>query len=133
MSHRITHEIQEAAAFVQYGHRHIPIDHPEMQSAHATLKAAGVWSPGEVFQSDPAAAVVEVMIVGTFCAGERRRVLYTILADGIEIGTAVHWTSKTLWPWGLTLPANCIVNFGFRNKAELTAAVERFVRTGEIA
>lgn len=132
MAHRITHEIQEAAAFVQYGHRHIPIDHPDMVAARSTLQAAGVWSPGEIVTAQ-AEHRIEVMIVGTFCAGERRRVLYTILADGIEIGTAVHWTSKTAWPWGLTLPAGCIVNFGFHSKGELIAAVERFVRTGEIA
>ena len=129
---RITPEVREAAAFISYGHRHIPFDHPDMTAAHNTLHAAGVWSPGEVVAEQPAHHV-EVMLVGVFCAGDRRRVVYSILADGIEIGTAMHWTSKTLWPWGLTLPAGCIVNFGFRNKGDLVAAVHRFVKTGEIS
>lgn len=132
MAHRITHEVEEAAAFVQYGHRHIPLDHPDMQSAQATLKAAGVWSPGEIVTAHTEHHV-EVFLIGVFSAGDRRRVLYTILADNVEIGTAVHWTSKVLYPWGLTLPAGRIINLGFRNKADLVAAVERFVRIGEIA
>ena len=129
---RITPEVREAAAFISYGHKHIPLDHPDMTSANRTLRAAGVWSSGEIVTAH-AEHHVEVLLVGTFCAGDRHRVVYSILADGIEIGTAMHWTSKTLWPWGLTLPAGCIVNFGFRNKAELTAAVNRFVRTGEVS
>lgn len=128
----ITHEVEEAAAFIVYGHKHIPLDHPEMQAAHATLQAAGVWSPGEIIQS-AAVPKVEVFFVGTFCSGERHRLLYTILADGIEIGTAIHWTAKTQWPWGLTLPSGCIINFGFRDRSSLLKAVERFVKTGEIA
>jgi hypothetical protein len=127
----ITHEVEEAAAFIAYGSKHIPIDHPEMVAAHSTLQQAGVWSPGEII-TEQTAQHIEVFLIGVFSAGERRRVLYTILADGIEIGSAVHWTSKTVWPWSLTLPAGCIVNLGFRGKADLTAAVHRFVRTGEI-
>src|SRR4051812_42206914 len=99
-----------------------------MVAAHSTLQAANVWSPGEIVTAH-AEHQVEVLLIGVFCSGERRRVIYSILADGIEIGTAVHWTSKTVWPWGLTLPAGCIVNFGFRDKQSLTAAVRRFVRT----
>jgi hypothetical protein len=127
----ITHEVEEAAAFIVYGHKHISIDHPDMQSAHRTLQAAGVWSPGEII-TEQTAQHIEVLLIGVFCSGERRRVLYTILADGIEIGTAIHWTSKTVWLWGLTLPAGCIVNFGFRDKQSLIRAVERFVKTGSI-
>jgi hypothetical protein len=127
----ISHEIEEAAAYIVYGHRHIPLDHPDMVAAHSTLQAAGVWSPGEIVSAQ-AEHHVEVLLVGVFCSGERRRVIYTILADGIEIGTAIHWTSKTVWPWGLTLPAGCIVNFGFKTKDDLVAAVERFVRTGRL-
>lgn len=127
----ITHEVEEAAAFIVYGHKHIPLDHPDMTAAHATLQAAGVWSPGEIVSTE-AHHHVEVFFIGVFQAGDRRRVVYSILADGIEIGTAMHWTSKTIWPWGLTLPAGCIVNFGFRSKGDLVAAVHRFVKTGEI-
>jgi hypothetical protein len=128
----ITPEVRAAAEFVSYGHRHIPLDHPDMIAAHRTLIAAGIWAPGEVPHEQPEQHV-EVLLVGVFCAGERHRVLYSILADGIEIGTAVHWTSKTMWPWGLTLPSGCIVNFGFRSKQDLISAVHRFVKTGEIA
>jgi hypothetical protein len=129
---RITEEVRDAAEYVLYGHRYIPLEHPDMQAAHRTLQAAGVWSPAEVIDGQADAAKIEVMLVGVFCAGERHRVLYSILADGVEIGTAIHWTSKTHWPWGLTLPAGCIVNFGFRNKGDLVAAVRRFVKTGGI-
>src|SRR3954470_14129414 len=127
----ITHEVEEAAAFIVYGHRHIPVDHPDMVAAHSTLQAANVWSPGEIVTAH-AEHQVEVFLIGVFAAGERRRVLYSILADNIEIGTAVHWTSKTAWPWGLTLPAGGIVNLGFHTKDDLTAAVRRFVKTGEV-
>lgn len=128
---RITPEVREAAAFITYGHKHIPFDHPDMVAAHSTLQAAGVWSPGEVGAEQPAQHI-ETLLVGVFCAGDRRRVVYSIIADGIEIGTAMHWTSKTVWPWSVTLPAGCIVNFGFRTKQDLLEAVHRFVKTGEV-
>jgi hypothetical protein len=128
----ITPEVTAAAEFIQRHHNHIPLDHPAMEMAADTLRRAGVWSPGEVAKT-AAVPTVEIFFIGTFCAGDRRRLTYTILADGIEIGTAVHWTAKTQWPWGLTLPAGCVVNFGFRDRSSLLKAVERFVKTGEIA
>jgi hypothetical protein len=124
--------VVEAAAFLQRHHGHLAIDHPAMAVAARTLRSAGVWSPGEVIAPQHETPVIDVALVGIFCAGDRHRTLYSILADGVEVGTAIHWTSKTAWPWGLNLPAACIVNFGFRNKADLLRAVQRFVKTGEI-
>jgi hypothetical protein len=129
----ITQEVREAAEYVVYGHRRIPLDHPDMQSAHRTLQAAGVWSPAEVVGTRPDPAHIEVAVVGVFAANDRHRVVHMVLADGVEIGTAIHWTGKVLYPWGLSLPAINLVNFGFRDRASLLRAVERFVRTGEIA
>lgn len=129
----ITQEISEAAAFVQR-HRHdLAIDDLAMSVALTTLRRSGVWSMADIDLPDTTPVAVTMQMRGTFCAGDRHRVLYSILADGLEIGTAIHWTSKTAWPWGLNLPAGCIVNFGFRNKGDLLRAVERFVRTGEVA
>lgn len=126
-------EVREAAEFITYGHRHIPLEHPAMVSAHRTLQDAGVWSPGDVIRAQPEAPKIEVALVGIFSAGDRHRTLYTILADGIEVGTAVHWTARTMWPWGLTMPAACVVNFGFKTKTDLLHAVEQVIKTGEIA
>src|SRR3954465_12112281 len=103
----ITSEVREAAEFIVYGHKSIPLEYPAMRSAHRTLQKAGVWSPSDVINAQPEAPQIEVSVVGCFCAGDRHRVLYSILADGVEVGTAVNWTSKTMWPWGLTLPAGC--------------------------
>jgi hypothetical protein len=128
---RINQEVREAAQFIAYGHRHIPLDDPDMASANRTLRVAGVWAQGEVVTEQPSQHV-EVMLVGVFQAGDRRRVMYAILADGIEIGTAINWTGKARYPWGLSLPAISLVNYGFHDKADLVRAVERFVRTGEI-
>jgi hypothetical protein len=129
---RINQEVREAAQFIAYGHRHIPLDDPDMASANRTLQAAGVWSPGEIVTSKPAQHI-EIAIVGVFQAGDRRRVLHMILADGVEIGTAINWTGKSLYPWGLSLPAANLTNFSFRTKDGLIAAVHRFVRAGEIS
>jgi hypothetical protein len=94
----ITHEVEEAAEFLVYGHRHIPLDHPAMTAAQSTLRGAGVWSPAEVVHVQPAVQQIAVEVVGCFCAGGRHRTVHMILADGIEIGTAIHWTSKTQYP-----------------------------------
>jgi hypothetical protein len=45
----------------------------------------------------------------------------------------VCWTAKTMWPWGLTIPSACVVNFGFRSRDDLLRAVQKFLKTGEIA
>ena len=128
----ITHEVEEAAAFIVYGHRHIPLDHPDMIAAHSTLQAAGVWSPAEIV-TEQTAQHIQVDIVGVFSAGGRHRTVHMILADGVEIGTAIHWSGKSLYPWGLSLPAANLTNFGFHSREDLVGAVKRFVRTGEIA
>lgn len=129
---RITHEAEEAAAFILYGHKHIPMDNPAMASANRTLRAAGIWSTADVIAAQPTAPQIVVEVVGVFQAGDRRRVLHMVLADGIEVGTAINWTGKALYPWGLSLPAANLTNFGFRSRADLVAAVQRFVKTGEI-
>jgi hypothetical protein len=129
---RINQEVREAAQFIAYGHRHIPLDDPDMASANRTLQAAGVWSPGEIVTSKPAQHI-QVDIVGVFSAGGRHRTVHMILADGVEIGTAIHWSGKSLYPWGLSLPAANLTNFGFHSREDLVGAVKRFVKTGEIA
>jgi hypothetical protein len=129
----ISAHVVQAAAFIQRHHSHFAIDHPAMEMATDTLRAAGVWSLADV--DLPLAAEppkVAMVVKGTFCAGDRRRIVYRLLADDQEIGTAVCWPAKTLWPWRLTIASANIVNFGFRDKTSLTRAVERFVRTGEI-
>jgi hypothetical protein len=127
----VAQEVTAAAEYIVYGRRHIPLDHPDMQSAHSTLQAAGVWSLGEIVTSKPAQHI-QVDIVGVFSAGGRHRTVHMILADGVEIGTAIHWSGKSLYPWGLSLPAGNVVNFGFHSREDLVGAVKRFVRTGEI-
>src|SRR6186713_2010025 len=110
------HVIQ-AAEFVQRQHSRLTIDHPAMAVAVDTLKTAGVWSLSELgLPSDFEPPKVEMVMKGTFCAGDRRRIVYRLIVDGEEFGTAVCWTSKTLWPWGLTIPAANIINFGFKSR-----------------
>jgi hypothetical protein len=71
---------------------------------------------------------------GTYCAGGRRRIVYRVLDDSQKpVGTAVCWTaSNTLYPWGLTIPAANVINFGFASRADMMRAVEGFVAAGQI-
>jgi hypothetical protein len=68
---------------------------------------------------------------GTFVAGNRRRIVYRVLDDGQQLGTAVCWTAfNTLYPWGLTIPTANVINFGFASRADMMRAVQGFVANG---
>lgn len=69
---------------------------------------------------------------GTFCASDRRRIVYRVVDGQKPIGTAVCWTSSTLYPWGLTIPAAGVINYGSECRADMMRAVEGFVSTGKI-
>jgi hypothetical protein len=129
----ITSEVREAAEFIQRHRGHIAIDHPAMEAASDTLRRAGVWSVADI-DLPPAVVVPKVTMEmhGTFCGGDRRRIVYRLLVDGQQLGTAVCWTSKAMWPWGLTIAHARIVNYGFKSREDLMRAVERFVHTGSI-
>jgi hypothetical protein len=74
-----------------------------------------------------------LVMYGTYCAGGRRRIVYRVLDDGQQLGTAVCWSaSNALYPWGLTIPAANVINFGFASRADMMRAVEGFVETGRI-
>jgi hypothetical protein len=129
----ITDEIRAAAAFVQRHHGHLAIDCPAMEVASDTLRRAGVWSVADIDLPpavEPPTIVMEMH--GTFCSGDRRRLVYRLLVDGQQLGTAVCWTAKTMWPWGLTIAHARIINYGFKSREDLVAAVHRFVRTGSV-
>lgn len=130
---RITAHVVQAAEFVQRHHGHLEFDHPAMEMAADTLRRAGVWSVAEIdLPPVTAAPKITTVMHGTFCSGDRRRIVYRLLADDQQIGTAVCWTAKTMWPWGLTIASASIINFGFKSREALLSAVERFVRTGRI-
>jgi hypothetical protein len=130
----ITPEVRMAAEFVQRHHRHLPLDCPAMQSAGETLRRAGIWSAADI-DLPPAAEPPKVTLEmqNTFCSGDRRRIVYRVLVDGQQLGTAVLWSAKTLWPWVLTIAHARIVNLGFRSREDLVEAVHHFVQTGSIA
>lgn len=69
---------------------------------------------------------------GTFCAFDRRRIVYRVVDGQKPIGTAVCWTASTLYPWGLTIPTANVINFGFASRDEMMSAVENYVATGQI-
>jgi hypothetical protein len=125
--------VVQAAEFMQRHHGHIALDHPAMEVASDTLRRAGVWSFADI-DLPPAVEPPKVSMEmhGTFCSGDRRRLVYRLLVDGQQLGTAVCWTAKTMWPWGLTIAHARIVNFGFKSREDLVAAVERFVSTGRV-
>jgi hypothetical protein len=134
MAHSTDMHVLEAAQFLQRHRHHLSIDHPAIEMASDTLRRAGIWSLADV--EFPVAAQpprVTLTMAGTFCANDRRRIVYRLIADDQQIGTAVCWTAKTLWPWGLTIASANVVNFGFKSRDALMAAVERFVRTGRIS
>lgn len=127
-------EVRTAAEFVQRHHRHLPIDCPAMQSAGDTLRRAGIWSVADIDlppSTEPPKVTLEMH--GTFCVSDRRRIVYRVLVDGQQLGTAVCWSAKTLWPWGLTIAHARVVNLGFRSRDDLVKAVHHFVQTGSVA
>jgi hypothetical protein len=126
-------KVREAAEFVQRHHRHLPIDCPAMEMASDTLRRAGVWSAADI-DLPPAVEPPKVTMEmhGTFCASDRRRIVYRVAVDGQQLGTATCWTAKTMWPWGLTIAHARVINYGFKSRDDLMAAVERFVTTGRI-
>lgn len=129
----ITQEIRDAASFIQRHHHDLAIDDLAMSVALTTLRRSGVWSMADIDLPDTTTPVeVTMQLHGTFCSGDRNRVIYHLLADGQEIGTAVHWTNKSMWPWGLTIASACIINFGFKSRADLIDAAQRFVTTGAL-
>lgn len=133
MNNSISAHVVQAAEFVQRQHFRLTIDHPAMAVAVDTLKAAGVWSLSDLdLPADFEPPKVAMVMKGTFCAGDRRRIVYRLTVDDLDIGTAVCWTSKTLWPWGLSIPAANIINFGFKSREALIEAVKRFAVTGSI-
>lgn len=129
----ISPHVLEAAQFLQRHHSHLTIDHPAMEMAVDTLRAAGIWSLADVeLPTTAQAPKITLTMAGTFCASDRRRIVYRLTVDDVQIGTAVCWTAKTMWPWGLTIASANIVNFGFHDRLSLIEAVERFTRTGRL-
>jgi hypothetical protein len=101
------------------------------QVATATLRRAGVWSMADIdLPPVTVAPKITMEMYGTFCSGDRRRLVYRLFVDGKQLGTAVCWTAGTMWPWGLTIAHARIVNFGFKSRQDLMEAVEQFVLTG---
>jgi hypothetical protein len=78
------------------------------------------------------APTIKLVMRGTFSASDRGRILYRVLLDNAEIGTAICWTKSTKIPWSLTLRDAYVVGVGYRSSKDLLAAVERFLVTGEI-
>ena len=77
--------------------------------------------------------MTSLVMHGAYCAGGRRRIVYRVIDDGRQLGTAVCWTAaSTLYPWGLTIPSAGIINYGFECRAEMMRAIEGFISTGRI-
>ena len=77
-------------------------------------------------------ALVSLQLHGTFCAGSRRRVVYRLIVDGQQIGTAVATTAQAMAPWTLTIARTGIMDKGFPTRLTLIHAVERYLATGRI-
>jgi hypothetical protein len=75
-SQTLSAHVVEAADFWRRYHTRLPIDHPVMAVAAHTLRAAGVWSANELDLPPTEEPKVSMVMQGTFCAGDRRRIVY---------------------------------------------------------
>jgi hypothetical protein len=82
------------------------------------------------FQRRPLSPV-ELILIGVFLAGDRRRTVYRIEVEGREVGTATERADKPLTPWRLTMPGHCS-NLVQPSRDELMDAVARILSTGAI-
>jgi hypothetical protein len=122
--------VQEAAEFVQRTKRWLPIDHPALATAEAILRAAGVWNVSDLAKPPTTCPEIDLVLVGVFSSNNRRRTLYRVTADNIDIGTAVEWAAgHDHFPWGLDLPSPCIRE-SFRTREDLLRAVRDFCWPG---
>jgi hypothetical protein len=76
--------------------------------------------------------LISLQLHGTFTAGSRRRVVYRLMVDGQQIGTAVATTAQAMSPWSLTIARTAVMDKGFPNRLAMIHAVERYLATGRI-